>query len=327
MEDPEKGERGPPTHDNQKTSKEPEDLDENRLFKFARDTARFAQFEAEVTGVAKDRLEALAKAKDARQNSALHYAAKAGNIKMCEWLAENGADIIAEGQNKMKPLQFAARYGDGDQPETVWNCMDWLMEQYVKQKEDDSKRGVPAIVQWFRNEKKSIFDVGEKDKNGFTILHHAIQNTNWHANTFVVSQLRENPKFSITDEDSQGNTCLHMAALFDKEVNHTILDVFLDGATIRGFSDEDLKLCVEKDNHLGQTPLHIACSVGNFDSVKQLLSKTNLNLDFKDIVRRLDKEGRSPLEMAIQCKNVEMIEILVKRGARVTKEAFHCAAR
>ena len=55
---------------------------------------------------------------DDRGNTALLYAAKAGNIEICELLCGKGqgADANARGQYDTNPLQLAARYGNEKRP-------------------------------------------------------------------------------------------------------------------------------------------------------------------------------------------------------------------
>ena len=48
---------------------------------------------------------------------------------VAQQLLEDGADINARGQNKMRPLQFAARYGDEKRPEDVWRCVKWIIDK------------------------------------------------------------------------------------------------------------------------------------------------------------------------------------------------------
>ena len=76
----------------------------------------------------KEVLEKLVKEKNEQGNTALHYAAKAGNSYKCRVLKDKGADINAKNSNGMTPLEFAARQGDG-KPEQVFKCIDWIMRE------------------------------------------------------------------------------------------------------------------------------------------------------------------------------------------------------
>ena len=124
-----------------------------KLFKYARDKdfKLQGQLKSLLAGIVTDEeRRKLCQSRDDRSNTALHYAVKAGNMEVCKQLRKNRADITARGQNKMKPLQFAARYGDEGRAEEVWTCMQWIMEE--------SKTFVKA------GEPVEVFDIQEKDR-------------------------------------------------------------------------------------------------------------------------------------------------------------------
>ena len=255
---------------------------------------------------------------DDRGNTALHYAVKAGNLDICQSLYRSGADLNAKGQNKMKALQFAARYGDENRAKEVWVCMKWIMDELQKKPKDN--RGSVKY-----GDKEEKYDVCERDKYDFSLLHHAIQNTNWEETPTVAEELLKLGEFKVTDIDKQGNTSLHLAAEFDKQERHKILDIFLGNKNI---SKEDLKKCIETRNKQGKTPLHIACGVGNPESVKQLLEATkDLEIKVPSIIDSPDNDGQHPLHLAIESGNLEMMKILMEEGVAASKEAIKCAVR
>ena len=294
------------------------DYDEvkQRLFKCARSKDPIAEehFTTLKFDVGKLKFRELVNEIDERGNTALHYAAKAGNLEFCKWLYLIGADINARGQNKMKALQFAARYGDELRVEEVWQCIQWIMEEYDKQPSQKRPR---------KDDKEANYDVCEKDKYDFTILHHAIQNTNWEECPVVVKNLIKSNRFKITEKDKQGNTSLHLAAQFDKQQNHKVFDVFFNNEDI---DPDDLKKCIRTPNLQGMTPLHIACSIGNHDSVDQLLEESK---DPADIEAQMEPDANDsvPLNLAIESKNKKMLEILIKKGIGVSEDSILTAAR
>ena len=289
-----------------------------KLFKCARDkeSKLLGQLKSLLAGLSIDEKKKLCQSTDERGNTALHYAVKAGNLEVCEQLHKSGADINARGQNKMKPLQFAARYGDEGRAEEVWTCMQWIMEE--------------GRISVKSSEPEEVFDVQETDKYDFTLLHHAIQNTNWEETPIVARKLLQSQKFKVTDVDRQGNTSLHLAAEFDKQENHTILDVFLEEDQNHRFKidEKDLKACIETRNKQGKTPLHIACGVGNPDSVRQLLDVTKkLGIHVPSLIDSPDNDGQHPLHLAIESGNLDIMNILMNEGVIVSKEAVSCAVR
>ena len=286
------------------------------LFKYARSKEPVLRSNLNGLDVGTTRIKDLVNEVDERGNTAFHYAAKAGNLEMCKWLVDKGADIAARGQNKMKALQFAARYGDEHRVEDVWKCIQWIMEEY---KRKESQRQPKTTFR--KEDKEPSYDVREKDKYDFTILHHAIQNTNWEECPVVVKNLIKSKEFKITDMDKQGNTSLHLAAQFDKQENHKVFDVFFNNEDI---DPADLKMCITTPNLQEMTPLHIACSIGNSDSVEQLLeasAEEDIEVQMKE-----DANGSVPLNLAIESKNKKMVETLIKK-CEVSENSILTAAR
>ena len=305
-----------------------------KSFKCARNkdkrSKKLDELKSDLKGLPKDERRRLCQETDERGNTAFHYAVKAGNLEVCKELYRNGANVNARGQNKMRPLQFAARYGDEHRPEDVWHCMKWIMEVMESSQKSDGKR---SGVETARNRilrKPEKEDVFEKDKYDFSLLHHAIQNTNWEETPIVAERLLETGMFKVTETDKQGNTSLHLAAEFDKQERHRILDVFLEKDKSQRFriDGEDLEACIKGRNKQGKTPLHIACAVGNPDSVAQLLEAAKtLGVDIPSIINSPDNDGQHPLHLAIESGNVPMMKILMKEGVVVSKEAINCAVR
>ena len=291
--------------------------------------------------------ELMCQERDEKGNTALHCAAKAGNLEICQFLCKKGADIVAPGQNGMTPLQFASRYGCEENAEGVWSCMEWIMKVYEAKHKEFWQR-LRTVIPGRRNEYEVLYDICRKDKYGFTILHHAIQNTNWAENTLVAKKLFQHGDFNMTETDKQGNTSLHMAAQIDKTENHKIFDVFFEGLTANKHMDNNdvflhgaqpryveylsnLKQCIQAANLHGKTPLHIACDVGNPESVEQLISsmkELRVNSEtMKKIINSPDSNGHAPLHLAIESGNVDLMKILLAEGAQVSEETFKCAAR
>ena len=130
--------------------------------------------------------------------------------------------------------------------------------------------------------------------------------------------------FRITERDNQGNTCLHLAAQLDKLSDDKIFDVFFNSS----IDQEDISKCIEARNTLGMTPFHIACNVGNQDSLNELLDACRTSkIKVTKILNSSDKSGFSPLCHAIKCKNLEMVNTLLKEGAQATKDTMITAAR
>ncbi|XP_050461502.1 transient receptor potential channel pyrexia-like isoform X1 [Cataglyphis hispanica] len=128
-------------------------------------------------------------------------------------------------------------------------------------------------------------------------------------------------------------TPLHFAALSNSwQVAVTLLD---NGAklnyicqeviepvlhsAVRAKAVETVRLLLERGasvvekNHLGQTPLHVACFVQSIPCVELLSSSTPTS------VNAVDREHRTPLHFAVMStdSSAELVQLLLKRGAFV----------
>ena len=320
-----------------------------KLFKIAQNSEQnqannLKEFNEELKGLKKEEVTKLCQTKDDKENTVLHYAAKAGNLTVCQILVFSGADINATGQNGMKVLPFAARYGDEKKANEVWACMSWIASEITGVV--PALPSVPAVVAEPamqrissllsvrkkespkmppKEEKDITFGFFEKDKYNFSVLHHAIQNTNWVTDPVVVRNLISTQKFPITETDNQGNTCLHLAAQLDKLSDDKIFDVFFNNKHIPA---EDISACISTKNDRGMTPVHIACAVGNHDSLEELLKACKRNhISLAGLINEQDKSGLLPLCHAITSKNLKIVDALLNEGAVVMKGSMLSAAR
>ena len=175
------------------------------------------------------------------------------------------------------------------------------------------------------NSLRRKLEAAERDKYNFTILHHAIQNTNWAKKPVIVENLLKSGNLSITDTDHQGNTSLHLAAQFDKQDEDQIFDVFF---RIEGIDTNQISRCIKAKNSFDMTPLHIACSVGNTDSFYGLLKFCDdHSIKVDEILKAPNRNGMTPLCLAINSKSREMVDTLLKKGAPRTNATMTTAAR
>ena len=316
------------------------DLEERKkkLFKIARNNEQdqhnnMNELERELGSLNEEDAKKVLQAKDEKENTHLHYAAKAGNLEICRHLAAKGANLNAAGENGMKILPFAARYGDGKRVDEVWKCMEFIASEIkkseskikcAKKKHDKSKDQESQRPVVKTENEKVLFDPHERDKYNFNILHHAIQNTNWAKNPIVVRNLIKTGNFRITDTDHQENTCLHLAAQIDKRSDDKIFDAFFEEN--QSIPQEDITKCINGRNDRGMTPIHIACAVGNQDTLEKLLEVCD-NSDVATIINDRGKNGLLPLCHAITNKNLLMVETLLQKGAKPVEGTMVTAAK
>ena len=161
-----------------------------------------------------------------------------------------------------------------------WECMKWIMEE---------EKRTP-------NKEKEVHCDGRDD---FNILQHAIQNTNWEEDPVVLWELIKTRKFKISEPDKQGlNTSLHLAAQFDRQDDHILLEAFLpsddknkDYHSQDYIKQEDLEECIATENNVGMTPLHFAARHGQLEVCKLIMD----NVVDKNPA---DIQGLTPRQMA-----------------------------
>lgn len=128
----------------------------------------------------------------------------------------------------------------------------------------------------------------------YTPLHFAALGNSWHA---AATLLNHGAKLNYVCQE--------------------VVEPILHSA-VRAKAVETVKLLLERGasivekNHLGQTPLHVACFVQSIPCV-ELLSASTPN------VNAVDREHRTPLHFAVMStdSSVELVQLLLKRGALV----------
>jgi ankyrin repeat protein len=143
--------------------------------------------------------------------------------------------------------------------------------------------------------KSNIELLNKKDKNGKTILHHAIETGNNNIAEFII---RQGADLNLKDEDN--DSPLHYAASLG---NLDIIKMLIErGAT-----------SINEGGYQKITPLHYACMEGHPQVVNFLLDK-GANIEAREA------HERTPLlavGAGLKKGNIEIVKILVERGADI----------
>ncbi|XP_055331678.1 transient receptor potential cation channel subfamily A member 1-like isoform X2 [Paramacrobiotus metropolitanus] len=155
-----------------------------------------------------------------------------------------------------------------------------------------------------------------RDENSKTLMHHAAE----HGHELIIDMLVGKGCTGIRAPDNEGNTPLHIAAMFDKiSCTKTLIAIW------RSSGNGKIGFCVRNESM--ETPMHFAVRHGSAGSLECLLSTCNGG------VSSPGWHGETPLHVASCMNNVECAKILIKYGADPLKACFsgmkpiHVAAR
>ncbi|XP_065336836.1 putative ankyrin repeat protein RF_0381 [Cloeon dipterum] len=270
---------------------------------------------------------------DERGKTALHCAAEHGYLERVEELIQSGANIRAVDENGWNAFHFACK-SESEHHEKVIRLLHSTDSQLAKDKTKSGQTGLHILLQVsnFSVEKARFLvedigvDVRAEDNKGRTVLRIA------HCKGRKVDYLMRKD-INLEVKNKRGLTCLHLAALMgDLEALQTWIDL---GGDLNVVDNERL------------TALHIAAKRGHLQFVKMLLAyqaevarnpdigEGSVGSALKEDVRvnTCDNRGRTPLHLAAESGNVDLVKLLIENDADLTltniqgKNALHFAIK
>uniref|UniRef100_A0ABD2X9A0 Uncharacterized protein n=1 Tax=Trichogramma kaykai TaxID=54128 RepID=A0ABD2X9A0_9HYME len=246
---------------------------------------------------------------DAKAYDALHLSLKNKKKEMAELLLRNGADPNSANNNGYTPLHIVCRT----------NC------------------DLARIFFWILDEMKLTVQMNAQDNLGNTPLHMALR----YGRKKMIKLLLErgaDPNLA----NKKGSTLIHIVC--DKDYKIEFAQMLL--------SQKHQRVLVDVLDNDGNTPLTLSLEIGRRD-VAELLLKYGANLNFANNdgetllhifcrkinllrilfelcdeqqlqvqVDAVDKFGRTPLQLAVANLNLDAFDLLLDRGADVSRFAF-----
>uniref|UniRef100_A0ABD2WJZ3 Uncharacterized protein n=1 Tax=Trichogramma kaykai TaxID=54128 RepID=A0ABD2WJZ3_9HYME len=146
--------------------------------------------------------------------------------------------------------------------------------------------------------------------NGLTPLHVTCQTNDGGdlMKFFFNINDKLNHQVQVNFQDKFGNTPLHFAVHYDDEETVKFL--------LRRGADPNRR------NAVRSTPLHLICHSQNNDDLARLFFKMNEELNQLVQVNAADNYGRTPLQLAVFYLRLDIIDLLIKKGADLSSFVF-----
>ncbi|XP_063963704.1 transient receptor potential cation channel subfamily A member 1 homolog [Lytechinus pictus] len=223
---------------------------------------------------------------DAKNYSALHYAAQTDNLEMVKLLVQHGADVDDVGEADRRPLHLAAAAKKDQAKVEVARRM-----SKIPQAEE-------GVIKFLLSKNA---DVNAEDSRGRTPLHIATL----QGNTEAVYQLLSNSDIELNHADNRNTTPLLLACLHGKSD--------IAGLLINKGAD----LTVYDDN--GNTPLHISFKEENKRIAKRIIEKGKETGILKDILSETNSDCVAPIHLAVRGGHKDLVQFSLEHVLKADK--------
>ena len=266
-------------------------------------------------------------ATDASKRTALHASAAAGNSAVCILLLDNGAQLESTESNSKTALQLAVEAGHVDTVELLLNRSAFKPgdANFLAAWYSAVEAGNVRVAEKFFE--KGATPKGLKKTASMPVLW-AAKNGNLEMLDFLIGK-----KFGVEGEDGNGWTALHLAA---QDGHVKIIERLLEK-----------KVSAKAVTPQKETPLHLSVKAGHVAATEALLGKKGTAIGSQDIhdqeplhlaarggsavitnalllkkadVSAEDKFGWQPLHIAVAYGHTELVEQLIKSGAKIEEK-------
>lgn len=270
--------------------------------------------------------------KDKHGKTLLHHNSEYGHIDVAKLLLEKGLDVNTTDDYGATPIFYTRIYGNKGLERYLKRKGGILLDKTKKEKFNDfkdllnisSEYGQQKLIQELV---KLGADINYINKYGFTPIHTA---TIYGQRDMVEFLIDEGAVIDMPD--SEGKTALHHASLYGrKDIAELLIDAGSYVNNINNYGKTPLhyvvyydkyelaELLLEKDadvnavDNYGATPL-IYSKIYKTKDISELLIN-NGGVLFMDGVSMREVNGKAPLHYACEKENIEMIKLLIDKGA------------
>ena len=224
----------------------------------------------------------------------LHLAVCKKNIEVTKYLISQGADIHAQARYGVTPLHYAVRFNENVD----------VAKLLVSEGADVHTKalGIRTPLDWaaLANKNVDVFkflvsqgaDVNATDETGATPLQWAVQ-----CNTAEVVQFLISAGADMNAKNIYGTTMLHCATCNE---NVEVAKLFISAG-----ADVNARISFDSPSNMaGSTPLHQLAYINRNVEIAELLVSEGADVNAKD------KAGKTPLDIARENMNKEVVEYL-----------------
>jgi len=232
-----------------------------------------------------------------------------------EFLLDKGANIncIFKGNDNeyYTPLSMASKANDLD---LVKFLLDYGAQTNPEINPKYKKYYKSALMHAFKQGNEEVAkclltkggaDINEKDSDGKTIFMYACENC---SNDIIQFIINKNCRISDKDEDNKGNTALHYICQTNNlENKENILKKLI----------ETYKFDINKQNHKGESALHIVTNKSNASAIRYLI-KSGADINIPDMKKF------TPFVYACLNGNKKIVSIFaIKKECNVNAKGFN----
>lgn len=265
---------------------------------------------------------------DTRGMKPLHIAVEHAAVEIVETLLAAGANMEAENKQGRTPLIHAAFASRQDSFNSLLRSgarIDHTDIVGMSALHWAARSGQVAMIATLLEKGAGRFD---HDSAGYEPIHQAALGGHILAVEALLTEGSELDRPTKSGENKVGESLLHIASLH----NHLDLARYLlkNGVQVNHWSDRASTWTYHPRTKLlgsSLTPLHYACCLGHFEMAVLLI-------DHKALVNAATEDGYTPLMMAVEAENTDLVALLHNRGAKVNASlpgtlstALHMAAR
>ncbi|HLC06892.1 MAG TPA: ankyrin repeat domain-containing protein [Candidatus Babeliales bacterium] len=210
---------------------------------------------------------------------------------MLEILRRKGVDLNIPGYNGLRPIHNAAHQGNN-------NALLYLLKNGIDVDTTDDKGNTSLFYAAMHNQEKEMnlllehgANIKQRNNNGEDIFIFAALSKN----SKLINRLKANPVIDINTRDNNGRTSF-MLSVINK--NHDIMRELMS-----------IGVNTRITNHNNENALHETAKNGDLIGARIILNHD------KRMVVDTDKNGNSPLFVAIHCGQSAVAQLFIEHGA------------